>query len=85
LAPLGVLNPPLGVLNPHCDYPAGKYKFTRLSILADLWQYSFNAASCNLAMYYPEANAIAPRRVDTESGTPAFKNVAARLAPVGTS
>lgn len=33
----------------------------------------------NLAMYYPEANAIVPRRVDPESGTPAFKSVAARL------
>ena len=36
----------------------------------------------NLAMYYPEANAIVPRRVDPESGTPAFKSVEARLAPV---
>ncbi|HJQ98849.1 MAG TPA: FdhF/YdeP family oxidoreductase [Candidatus Polarisedimenticolaceae bacterium] len=36
----------------------------------------------NLAMYYPEANAIVPRRVDPKSGTPAFKSVAARLAPV---
>ncbi len=33
----------------------------------------------NLAMYYPEANAIVPRRVDPESGTPAFKSVVARL------
>ena len=33
----------------------------------------------NLAMYYPEANAIVPRRVDPASGTPAFKSVAARI------
>jgi len=33
----------------------------------------------NLAMYYPEANAIVPRRVDPQSGTPAFKSVVARL------
>jgi len=36
----------------------------------------------NLAMYYPEANAIVPRRVDPSSGTPAFKSIAARLHPV---
>jgi molybdopterin-dependent oxidoreductase alpha subunit len=36
----------------------------------------------NLAMYYPEANAIVPRRIDPESGTPAFKNVTARLETV---
>ncbi len=33
----------------------------------------------NLAMYYPEANVLVPRRVDPESGTPAFKSVVARL------
>jgi molybdopterin-dependent oxidoreductase alpha subunit len=38
----------------------------------------------NLAMYYPEANAIVPRRIDPESGTPAFKSVKARLEPVRT-
>lgn len=38
----------------------------------------------NLAMYYPEANAIVPRRIDPESGTPAFKSIAARLVlPAG--
>src|SRR5919197_715475 len=33
----------------------------------------------NLAMYYPEANALVPRRVDGRSKTPAFKSVAARV------
>ena len=33
----------------------------------------------NLAMYYPEANAIVPRRIDPDSKTPAFKSVEARL------
>jgi molybdopterin-dependent oxidoreductase alpha subunit len=33
----------------------------------------------NLAMYYPEANAIVPARLDPHSRTPAFKSVAARL------
>jgi molybdopterin-dependent oxidoreductase alpha subunit len=33
----------------------------------------------NLAMYYPEANAIVPRRIDPDSGTPAFKSVVARI------
>jgi anaerobic selenocysteine-containing dehydrogenase len=33
----------------------------------------------NLAMYYPEANRLVPRRVDRASGTPAFKTIAARL------
>jgi molybdopterin-dependent oxidoreductase alpha subunit len=36
----------------------------------------------NLAMYYPEANALVPRSIDGSSGTPAFKSVVARLAPV---
>jgi anaerobic selenocysteine-containing dehydrogenase len=35
----------------------------------------------NAAMYYPEANALVPRRVDPASGTPAFKSVAVRLEP----
>jgi molybdopterin-dependent oxidoreductase alpha subunit len=35
----------------------------------------------NLAMYFPEANVLVPRRVDDASGTPAFKSVAARLVP----
>jgi molybdopterin-dependent oxidoreductase alpha subunit len=39
----------------------------------------------NLAMYFPEANVIVPRRVDRASGTPAFKSIVARLeaAPAG--
>jgi anaerobic selenocysteine-containing dehydrogenase len=34
----------------------------------------------NVAMYYPEANVLVPRRVDRDSGTPAFKSVAVRIA-----
>ena len=37
--------------------------------------------SGNLAMYYPEANFLVPRRLDPRSKTPAFKSVAARLEP----
>lgn len=37
----------------------------------------------NLAMYYPEANVLVPRRLDPESKTPAFKSVPARVRPVG--
>jgi len=37
----------------------------------------------NLAMYYPEANAIVPRRLDPRSKTPAFKSVVARLRRAG--
>src|SRR5213593_2312438 len=33
----------------------------------------------SLAMYYPEANALVPRRLDGRSKTPAFKSVAARV------
>jgi len=33
----------------------------------------------NLAMYYPEANAIVPRRLDNRSKTPAFKSIPARI------
>ena len=35
----------------------------------------------NLAMYYPEANVLVPRRIDAASGTPAFKSVAVTLHP----
>jgi anaerobic selenocysteine-containing dehydrogenase len=37
----------------------------------------------NLAMYYPEANRIVPRRLDPRSGTPSFKSIPARVRPVG--
>ena len=33
----------------------------------------------NLAMYYPEANVLVPRRLDPRSKTPAFKSVAVRI------
>jgi hypothetical protein len=32
-------------------------------------------------MYYPEAHALVPRRLDARSKTPAFKSVVARLGP----
>jgi anaerobic selenocysteine-containing dehydrogenase len=37
----------------------------------------------NLAMFYPEANVLVPRRLDARSHTPAFKSVVARVAAVG--
>jgi molybdopterin-dependent oxidoreductase alpha subunit len=36
----------------------------------------------SLAMYYPEANALVPRRLDERAKTPAFKSVAARVVAV---
>ncbi len=39
----------------------------------------------NIAMYYPEANAIVPRELDPASRTPAFKSICARLRKIGTS
>jgi molybdopterin-dependent oxidoreductase alpha subunit len=36
----------------------------------------------NLAMYFPEANVLVPRRIDPRSMTPAFKSVVARLVPL---
>lgn len=36
----------------------------------------------NLAMYYPEANVLVPRRLDPRSQTPAFKSVVARVRPL---
>ena len=36
----------------------------------------------NLAMYYPEANALVPRRIDERSKTPAFKCVDVSIRPV---
>jgi len=41
-----------------------------------------NIRSSNLAMYYPEANVLVPRRFDPRSKTPAFKSVDVRLKPV---
>jgi molybdopterin-dependent oxidoreductase alpha subunit len=38
----------------------------------------------NLAMYFPEANVLIPRRVDPASGTPVFKSTAVRIQPVPT-
>jgi molybdopterin-dependent oxidoreductase alpha subunit len=35
----------------------------------------------NIAMYYPEANLLVPRKIDARSKTPAFKSVAARIEP----
>ena len=37
--------------------------------------------SGNLAMYYPEANALVDRRLDSESLTPAFKSVQVSIRP----
>ena len=39
----------------------------------------------NLAMYYPEANVLVPRRLDARSKTPAFKSVVARLRPANSA
>jgi molybdopterin-dependent oxidoreductase alpha subunit len=37
----------------------------------------------NIAMYYPEANVLVPRRLDPQSKTPAFKSVPARVRVAG--
>ncbi len=42
------------------------------------------ALGCAL-MYYPEANALVPRKVDPQSKTPAFKNAIVTLEPAGSS
>lgn len=36
----------------------------------------------NLAMYYPEANVLIPRRIDPLSGTPVFKSTAAKIVAI---
>lgn len=36
----------------------------------------------NLAAYYPEANALVPRRIDPDSKTPAFKSVEVTVRPL---
>ncbi|MFI5366239.1 MAG: FdhF/YdeP family oxidoreductase [Candidatus Binatia bacterium] len=36
----------------------------------------------NLAMYYPEANVLIPRRIDPLSGTPVFKSTAATIVAI---
>jgi anaerobic selenocysteine-containing dehydrogenase len=33
----------------------------------------------NIAMYYPEANVLVPRRIDPQSKTPAFKSIPAEI------
>jgi len=39
----------------------------------------FDVRPGNIAMYYPEANALVPRALDTASKTPAFKNIAVTI------
>ena len=39
----------------------------------------------NLAMYYPEANALVPQKLDQRSRTPAFKSIDVRLRPMSPS
>lgn len=39
----------------------------------------------SLAMYFPEANVLVPRKIDAASGTPAFKSVVARVVPLGSA
>jgi anaerobic selenocysteine-containing dehydrogenase len=36
----------------------------------------------NVAMYYPEANVLVPRKLDARSKTPAFKSVAVTISPL---
>jgi anaerobic selenocysteine-containing dehydrogenase len=40
---------------------------------------AYNIARYCAAMYYPEANALVPSRVDVRSGTPGYKNVRIRI------
>ena len=40
----------------------------------------FDIRAGNCAIYYPEANALIPRRLDPDSGTPAFKSVVVTIA-----
>ena len=35
--------------------------------------------ACNVAMYFPEANVLVPRKVDQQSQTPVFKRVAVSI------
>ena len=44
---------------------------------------AYDVARNCAAMYYPEANALAPARVDAKSGTPAYKNVRVRVCRHG--
>ena len=53
---------------------AGRMDGVQLSSFADI-------KPGNVAMYYPEANALVPRRVDPLSRTPAFKNVVVTIEP----
>jgi molybdopterin-dependent oxidoreductase alpha subunit len=39
----------------------------------------------NIAMYYPEANVLVPRRIDPQSKTPAFKSVKAKVKTLAAS
>jgi molybdopterin-dependent oxidoreductase alpha subunit len=36
----------------------------------------------NVAMYYPEANVLIPRRIDPDSATPVFKSTAVAIRPI---
>lgn len=57
---------------------------TRVRVITEIGSMEVEAAivdirSGNLAMYYPEANALVPGRIDAQSKTPAFKSVRARI------
>jgi molybdopterin-dependent oxidoreductase alpha subunit len=59
----------------------------RVIVRTDTGQMAVSAAisdirAGNLAMYYPEANALVPRRLDPQSKTPAFKSVRAQVKKV---
>ncbi|MFB3138791.1 MAG: molybdopterin dinucleotide binding domain-containing protein, partial [Phycisphaerales bacterium] len=49
--------------------------------LANVLVRSIDIRPGNAVMYYPEANAIIPKRADPRSGTPAFKNTVVRIEP----
>ena len=49
--------------------------------LANLLVRSIDIRPGNAVMYYPEANAIIPKRADPRSRTPAFKNTVVRIEP----
>jgi len=52
---------------------------TETGSLEDLRVRFIDVSRGSLVMYYPEANALLPRKVDAKSGTPAFKNTPARV------
>ncbi|HMY37926.1 MAG TPA: hypothetical protein PK011_01265, partial [Marinagarivorans sp.] len=65
---------------PHTSRSGSAAIKSALPLLQALKVKPYNIRPGNLMVYYPEANQLIPRAVDTRSKTPGFKSVVVRLS-----